>query len=243
MAWLKFLTAVVTAIQKAETIRKAASGAYRALRNWWKGKTIAVIGPTASGKNSMFERLQKKAPPAQHVQTRGAEQIETFKLSYTLPDKTKLELKCKSCVNVGGEIDERERYWQQACLGADVIFYLIDGDKLRTSPTQTLARIGSDLDWLVKNVNAFKPDFVLHLLLNKVDVVTAGLTTDLAVAAVSKEFGKPLKKLEELVRAVLGAYFGRVTGLGPISILDDTLFHRYFPVALQQIHTQMGSRK
>jgi len=74
------------------------------------------------------------------MQTRGSEQLETFNLIYTLPDGTRLDLKCKNCINTGGEIDERERYWLTACQHADVIFYLVDGEKLRKAPKQTIDR-------------------------------------------------------------------------------------------------------
>ena len=34
---------------------------------WWSGKKIAVIGPTASGKDSFLARLQNRAIPEVHA--------------------------------------------------------------------------------------------------------------------------------------------------------------------------------
>ena len=205
------------------------------IAEWWNGKSIAVIGPTASGKNSMFNRFKHQAPPEEHVQTRGAEQVGKFNINWTLPDSTTFNMTCKKSINVGGELDERERYWLQSCNQADVIFYLIDGEKLVSDSEKTLFRIKDDLRWIVRQIHSFKPNVVVHLLVNKVDYFVKDVAFENSQKIISEKLLEEIKIIEDISRKILGSYFKKITGIGPISMLDDFLFKAYFTEALQQI--------
>lgn len=138
-------------------------------KHWWVGKCIAIIGPTASGKNSLFNKLRGLEAPTTHVRTRGAEKIETFEFHWPLPNKEQVKFRCKRSINVGGETDERDRFWLDSCSGSDVIFYLVDIQKLIDHNQSTMDRIKSDLKWISANINHFKANSSIHVLLNKID--------------------------------------------------------------------------
>lgn len=74
---------------------------------WWNGKTIAIVGATASGKNSFYDCLLEKDPPKEHIQTRGVEKVHSFTVKRNIQGLGTIELRCKRSVNVGGEVDEQ----------------------------------------------------------------------------------------------------------------------------------------
>lgn len=231
MSWIsKFLTVVLEAV--AIIFVEKIPEYYEKITSWWTGKTIAIIGATASGKNSMFSRLRKEPIPAEHIQTRGAETVTDFKISWPLPNGEHVDFHCKRSINVGGEIDERERYWLQTCKGADVIFYLIDAEKLLEAQPATLKRFHDDMCWLVTNFRHFKPSVTVHLLLNKIDV-TLGRSPHTNSALNSMK--KLVDTIEREAKDTLAEYFQRVTGVTPISMSDEHLFGKYFASALSTI--------
>lgn len=212
MSWIaKFFTVIVEAA--AIVLIEKLPEFYKKIKSWWNGKTIAIIGATASGKNSMFSRLRKEPIPAEHIQTRGAEKVTDFKVSWPLPNGEHVDFKCKRSINIGGEIDERERYWLQACQGADVIFYLIDAEKLLKFPPATIKRFHDDMCWLVTKFRHFKPSVTIHLLLNKIDV-TLGPSPHTKSALTSMT--KLVDTIEKEAKDTLAEYFQRVTGVTPI---------------------------
>lgn len=229
----KIVTVIAMALTK-QAIEKT-PGVLRNIAEWWNGKSIAVIGPTASGKNSMFNRLKHQAPPDEHVQTRGAEQVGKFNIKWTLPDSTTFNITCKNSINVGGELDERERYWLQSCNQADVIFYLIDGEKLVAESEKTLLRIKDDLKWIARQIHSFKPSVAIHLLVNKVDCFVEGVPVENSQKVISEKILEEIKIIDDISQKIFGAYFKKITGLGPVSMVDDFLFKAYFTEALQQI--------
>jgi signal recognition particle receptor subunit beta len=204
------------------------------IKGWWTGKTIAIIGPTASGKNSMFSRLQHHPIPTEHVQTRGAEKVENFNVKWTLAANESVDFKCKRALNIGGEVDERERFWPQACEEADVIFYLLDSKKFKEEEKATLQRFREDMRWLKANLRHFKPTVSVHLLLNKIDLSFGpDVYADVAKDAMKGQ----VSIVEEIAEETLGDEFkrSRVTGVTPISMADSTLFGIHFSAALSQI--------
>lgn len=229
----KFAMTIVAAFAK-EAVEMLVEG-WGKVKDWWNGKTIAIIGPTASGKNSMFNKLRKIPAPIEHIQTRGAEQVGKFEINWALPDSTKVSMTCKKSINVGGEVDERERYWLQSCNNADVIFYLVDGKKLLDEEGKTLKRIRDDLKWIAKNFNSFKPDVVLHLLINKIDVAMDYDDKEAFREHVVQKFSSGMSGIEKSLDVVLGKIRARVAGVSPISMMDDYLFSTYFSDALQSI--------
>lgn len=233
--WVKlFFKAVTTVVMNAGPVIKKIPEWVAGVRDWWTGKTIAIIGPTASGKNSMFSRLQYQPIPAAHVQTRGAEKIGKFKVKWTLADNEYVDFKCKRALNIGGEVDERERFWRQACEEADVVFYLLDSEKFKKDETATLQRFKEDMRWLKANLRHFKSTVVFHLLLNKIDL-TFG--PDLYADSSVKSMKGLVSIMEKVAEESLGRGFkrSRVTGVTPISMADSRLFDTYFSEALSQI--------
>lgn len=220
---------VATLIAKEGTKKglELAPGFFSKVKKWWEGKCIAIIGPTASGKNSFFSRLKNEEIPSEHIQTRSAENVEVFNFKYSLPDKTSIEFKCKNSINIGGEIDERERRWLKACKNADVIFYLIDyeklSDKIKEKREEAQERIEDDFRWLKKNISEFKAGHGIYILINKVDENPV-------------EKIKPhLENLEISAHEILRDDYKRIDGVYPICMKDEYLFKTYFTEILQKV--------
>lgn len=230
MSWKSVFFKIVGAVALAAL--KEIPEAFRRVKAWWTGKTIAIIGPTASGKNSMFSRLRKDPIPTEHIQTRGAEKIADFKVSWPLPEGGNVDFNCRRSLNVGGEIDERERYWLQTCEGADVIFYLLDSVKLQETQAATLTRFRDDMRWLVTNFRHFKSSVTIHLLLNKIDVSLGPYPHSSPALNSMKEL---VDTMEKEAKQTLEGYFQRVTGVTPISMSDEHLFNKYFACTLSAV--------
>jgi len=240
MSWNKLFFTVLTTVvgNIAKKGLDLAPEFLTKLRAWWTGKTIAVIGPTAAGKNSLFNRLRKLPIPEKHVQTRGAEKVANFEISWPMPDNTHVKFRCRKSINIGGEIDERERYWLQACQNADVLFYLLDSSKLASSQKTTIARYQDDMRWLVANFRELNPSIAVHILLNKVDITLGSWPHD---ASATKLLTTQVALIEGHAKEMLGDYFGRVTGITPISMENDFLFGKYFTQALGAVANRRQS--
>jgi len=235
----KAIGAIVIALTKAAIVK--VPGIYKELVHWWNGKSIAIIGPTASGKNSFFNKLRGGIVPTEHIQTRGAENIKTFDFSWPLPNKTEVKFKCKNSINVGGEIDERERYWLQSCKEADVIFYLIDFDKLKNNTEDTIHRIKSDFKWIASNIPKFKKESSLFIVINKMDLIFDGYVDPSTIEReLTSALSTHLEKLDEATKKTLGAYTSKISGLGPMSMIDSHIFSICFTSALQLIFESEG---
>jgi hypothetical protein len=91
---------------------------------WWSGKKIAVIGPTASGKDSFLARLRNKEIPDVHSNSAMGEKIKSFKVKLALSDRRVIDITCKGMVNIGGEADYRDMPsgWLSVCKDANVVF-------------------------------------------------------------------------------------------------------------------------
>lgn len=241
--WAKIFMNVVTNLVNSlsKDTLKTIPDAYKRLRSWWNGKCIAVIGPTASGKNSMYSKLKREKAPTEYIQTRGAEEVGTFKFIWPLPDKSTIEFQCKRSINVGGEVDERERYWLQSCTGADVIFYLVDSERLAENTGQTLVRIKEDLKWMASNFPNFKSKATVHILLNKVDIFTSNIPPERIEEFIKNSLSEKIEKIEDISKKILGEYFERITGVSPISMTDSFLFSKYFTASLKQISKSLES--
>lgn len=185
------------------------------IKKWWTGKTIAVIGSTASGKNSFFARLKEEEIPSEYIQTRGTEKVKNFEIEQSLPDGKKLHMKVKGSVNVGGEVDERVRTWFEACKDADMIFYLIDYEKLTHKYEDTKKRIEDDFCWMRRNITKFSRNPYIFILMNKIDIDNS-----------SDKIKTLMGKIEKLGKECLHDYYNkRIKGIFPISMTDDKIYY------------------
>ena len=73
---------------------KQVPGAIKDFVKWWNGKTIAIVGATASGKNSFYDCLLEKDPPKEHIQTRGVEKVHSFTVKRNIQGLGTIELRC-----------------------------------------------------------------------------------------------------------------------------------------------------
>lgn len=238
----KAVGAIVMALTKV-AIDKV-PGMYKGLVDWWNGKSIAIIGPTASGKNSFFNKLSGDIVPTDHIQTRGAENVKTFNISWPLPNKSEVKFKCKNSINVGGEIDERERFWLQSCKEADVIFYLVDFDKLTNDTENTMRRIKSDFKWIASNIPKFKKESALFIIINKMDLIFDGSVDP---STIEEQLTSALtvhrENLDDATQKTLGSYTSRISGLSPMSMTDSHIFSICFTSVLQMIFDSEGKVK
>lgn len=220
---------------------KKAPGIMKSFLDWWNGKTIAIIGATASGKNSFYDCLLDKEPPKEHIQTRGMEKVESFTVKRNFQSLGVVELRCKRSVNVGGEVDERIRYWHHACYDANFIFYLVDMERLNDRDLNDAynSRIGDDLKWLDSNLSKFKAGCKVHLLLNKIDkVLEIPFLVDNRREFIKSELNKHLVEIENRAKSIFGINAAVLCGVSPICMLDRDLFNCLFDGALASIYSQ-----
>lgn len=255
MSWSEILFKAVKEISKMVAIEVAKSGldgvkesasdgarglisgikrnTYESLIKWWSGKCIAIIGPTASGKNSLFNRLQCLDAPSEHIQTRGAEKVGTFKFNWTLPDKTRISFKSKRSINVGGETDERDRYWMESCKNSDVIFYIVDITKLNDPLYKD--RIQSDLRWISIGLPHFKSTSCVYILVNKVDTIIYGCNIHDVFSKIENDCKNAVDEIEDFSKKILGKNYERISGISPISMTDSHIFSIFFTDVLKKV--------
>src|SRR5665811_714532 len=108
------LTSIMSTNKQVRRLVKAA-------RNWWTGKKIAVIGPTASGKDSFLARLQNREIPKVHSNSPMGERVKSFRVKLTLSHHKAIDIYCKGVINIGGETDYRDAPsgWLAVCKDAD----------------------------------------------------------------------------------------------------------------------------
>ncbi len=220
---------------------KLVPGAINEFVEWWNGKTIAIIGATASGKNSFYDRLLEKEPPKEHIQTRGVEKVDSFTVKRNVSSLGAVELRCKRSVNVGGEIDERMRYWPQACSNADFIFYLVDMERLNdpTLREGCQKRIREDLQWLGANLSKFKAGVKVHLLLNKIDkVLEIPSHVDNRNAFIESELNRYLEEMDNMAKSTFDKNALALSGISPMCMVDSDLFNSLFDGVLTHIYGQ-----
>lgn len=200
--------------------------------NWWNGKKISVIGPIAVGKNSFYLRLQEKAIPDQHVNTKSPEDVPQFSIERILPDGKRFSITVKRSINVGGEKEQRDRFWLDACRGADIIFYMLTITDLREKKYVPGCRISDDLVWLSNHIGKLNGTPRIHFLVNKVDLELKDLHE---YEEFAKELGPLINDFASTTKTLLGDYSTRVTGISPISMLDESIFNRSFALVLDAI--------
>jgi GTPase Era involved in 16S rRNA processing len=203
---------------------------------WWSGKKIAVIGPTASGKDSFLARLQNKEIPEVHSNSAAGEKIKSFKVKLTLSDNQVIDITCKGMINIGGEADYRDMPsgWLSVCKGADVVFYMMTVEDLSAKRFLRGRRIRQDLDWLLTALPELKRGALIHILINKIDQKIENHTD---YRALGEELEKELAALDKTVNDVLRPYESRYTGATLISMKNKQIYTRAINYALRSVYS------
>lgn len=217
------------------------------LKKWFYGKNIGILGATASGKNSFFNRLKGKDLDAQYAQTRGTEKVETFEISYRLSENDYIKFKCKNAVNVGGETDEKDRYWSDIAKSADILFYLIDIEKIEQQNEIYIERLRDDLFWLRSHNSQMKPNSKLYLILNKIDVLVGDYkTSEDYENHISESIKHSRHLIENIVKNIFEntnkTDFNFISGIYPISMKDKYLFDKYFFHIISDIYNKESEK-
>jgi hypothetical protein len=247
MSWVRFWKTLKEIAKWVPVIVVAAKKAYDwfkelkpHVRDWWQGKKIAIIGPTAVGKNSLYNRLQDKPIPSEHINTKAMEDIPKFKLRRHLPDGKEFEITVKRSTNVGGEKEQRDRFWFDACKSSDVIFYMLSLDDLRKGRYKPGGRVHEDLEWLAQHLGEMSSSPKIHFLVNKIDL-------ELKQMADYDEFVEQLKpkviEFDEITHRILGRYKARITGISATSMLDDGIFNRSLVLVLESVYDAVHRKK
>jgi len=227
--WKHRKVVVVAAYSLIDGIRKLAPK----IRDWWNGKKIAIIGPTAVGKDCLYCRLQDKPIPDKHNQTKEAEKVPSFPFRKTLPSGKEFSVTFKRCINVGGEVEQRKRYWLDCCTNADVIFYMFTIGDLKKGRYRKGTRVWRDLRWLATNMEEMKPNSLVHFLVNKIDLELAdGDDYKTFLPKITPQ----LEEFEATAKSIFGDYEARLTGVSPVSMTNDYLFARSFPKVLEAVY-------
>lgn len=217
------------------------------LKKWFYGKNIGILGATASGKNSFFNRLRERDLDIEYTQTRGTEKVETLEISYRLEGNDYIKFKCKNAVNVGGETDERERYWSDIAKSADILFYLIDIAKIEQQNEMYIERLRDDLLWIHNHIFKTKPKSKLYLILNKIDILVGEYK---ALEDYEKHISDSIKNSSALIKSIVKNIFGNsndndfnfVSGIYPISMKDEYLFRKYFLRIISDIYNKENEK-
>jgi hypothetical protein len=205
-------------------------------RDWWSGKKIAVIGPTASGKDSFLARLQNREIPQVHSNSPMGEKIKSFRVKLALSDRKVIDITCKGVINIGGETDYRDTPsgWLSVCKDADVVFYVMTVNDLSGKRFQYGRRIRADLDWLLTALPHLKPGALIHILINKIDQKIES-HTDYRVLA--EELDKDLKELDKTANNVLHPYEASYTGATLISMKNKQIYSRAINDVLGSVYS------
>ena len=212
------------------------TGLVKAALIWWSGKKIAVIGPTASGKDSFLARLQNKEIPEVHSNSAMGEKVKSFKVKLALSNHQVIDITCKGMVNIGGETDYRDMPsgWLSVCKDANVVFYVMTVEDLSAKRFLKGRRIRQDLDWLLAALPELKRGTLIHILINKIDEKIESHTD---YAALADELDKELRALNKTVNRVLHPYEARYTGATLISMKNKQIYTRAIDYALRSVYS------
>ncbi|HMK86208.1 MAG TPA: GTPase domain-containing protein, partial [Steroidobacteraceae bacterium] len=191
--------------------------------DWWSGKKIAVIGPTASGKDSFLARLQDREIPAVHSNSAMGETIKSFPVKLALSNRRVVDITCKGVINIGGEADYRDdpTGWLSVCKDADVVFYVMTVNDLCKKRFLKGRRIRQDLDWLLTALPQLKPAALIHILINKID---SQIESHTDYQRLAEELARDLAGLDKTVKSVLHPYEARYTGATLISMKNKQIY-------------------
>lgn len=215
--------------------RSQVSRAVRGIRAWWSGKKIAVIGPTASGKDSFLARLQNREIPDTHTSSPMGEKVTSFKVKLALGHGQTIDIACKGVINTGGETEFRDAPsgWRVVCEDADVIFYVMTIEDLAKKRFQRGGRIQRDLEWLFAILPHIGTRALVHILINKIDLEIESHTD---YHSLGVELARELRALDRTVHKVLHPYDARYTGATLISMKNKQIYTRAIQDALRSVY-------
>jgi|CZKU01.1.fsa_nt_gi hypothetical protein len=219
-------------------VRKHASRLVKAAREWWSGKKIAVVGPTASGKDSFLARLQNREIPAVHTNSPMGEKVSSFSVKLALSHHQVIDITCKGVINIGGETDYRDAPsgWLAACKDADVVFYMMTIKDLTEERFLKGRRVRQDLDWLMTAMPYLKGEALVHILINKIDEEIESHTD---YAALAGALADDLRALDKTVRRVLHPYEDRYTGATLISMKNKRIYTLAINDVLRSVYSAL----
>jgi len=203
--------------------------------DWWQGKKIAVIGPTAAGKDSYLARLQNQEIPLVHSNSAIGEKVKTFDVKLALASHQVVDITCKGVINIGGETDYRDdpSGWLAVCEDSDVVFYVMTVDDLAKKRFLKGRRIRHDLDWLLTVMPHLKQGALVHILINKIDQEIESHTDYQALA---RELAQELAALDRTVKSVLHPYERRYTGATLISMKNKQIYTRAINTVFRAVY-------
>ena len=204
--------------------------------DWWSGKKIAVIGPTASGKDSLLARLQNQEIPKVHANSPVGERVKSFRVKLALSDRQAIDITCKGVINIGGEADFRDTPsgWLSTCKDADVVLYVMTVSDLSAKKYRKGRRIRQDFDWLLTALPHLKRGALIHILINKIDEEIESHTDYQELA---DKLAKELRALDRTVNTVLFPYEGQYTGATLISMKNKQIYTRAISEVLRSVYS------
>lgn len=213
----------------------------KAALDWWSGKKIAVIGPTASGKDSFLARLQNQEIPRVHSNSAMGETVKSFPVKLALANHQVIDITCKGVINIGGENDYRDdpSGWLSVCKDADVVFYMMTVSDLAQKKFLKGRRIRQDLDWLLTAMPHLKPGALIHILINKIDLEIESHTD---YRALGEELAQELAALDRTVKSVLHPYEARYTGATLISMKNKQIYTRAINLVFRAVYSAFHER-
>lgn len=217
-------------------IEKHITRLVKAALDWWSGKKIAVIGPTAAGKDSFLARLQNRDIPLVHANSAMGEKVRSFKVKLALSSRQVVDITCKGVINIGGEADYRDdpAGWLLVCKDADVVFYVMTVGDLTKKRFLKGRRIRQDLDWLLSALPHLKPGALIHILVNKID---GQIESQTDYQALADELAQDLGQLDRTVKSVLHPYETRYTGATLISMKNKQIYTRAINIVFRAIYS------
>lgn len=223
-------------LASAPGIQKHVTRLVKAALEWWSGKKIAVIGPTASGKDSFLARLQNREIPLVHSNSAAAEKVKSFPVKLALSNRQVIDITCKGVINIGGEADYRDAPsgWLAVCKDADVVFYVMTVGDLCKRKYLKGRRIRQDLDWLLTAMPHLKQGALIHILINKID---GQIESHTDYQALAEELARDLTELDRAVKGVLHPYESRYTGATLISMKNKQIYTRAINIAFRAVYS------
>ena len=226
---------------------------WKNIKAYWDRKSVAILGITGCGKDSLLARLQGHEIPAVHMNTTEAEHRSSFQIEYSDGLGDTICFNVTEGMNVGGEDDDVDDYWADAAKNADVIFYLVDtgrflneinhiptdlntmDEKSLRKASPSLKRLSQDMRFLVANAKA---SVRLAVILNKIDLPleqAEGDTLDEKMQHYSHDLQHLKTAVTKIAESGLGVHGSRLTGVFPLSCKDSEMFAQLFPVILRNV--------